>query len=87
LFVDGGEVADRADVSLSGFKITPGFGFRMATLLGPIRLDIGINPYPIAHSRLFQESGGNLVLVNPDYQPAAKWYDRFRINFSIGQAF
>ena len=36
--------ARRVTFSLSGFKVTPGFGFRMKSMLGPIRFDVGINP-------------------------------------------
>ncbi|MFN8571629.1 MAG: BamA/TamA family outer membrane protein [Gemmatimonadaceae bacterium] len=48
LFVDGGEVWNRRQGGLGGFgnfKVTPGVGVRVNTLVGPVRLDIGYNPY------------------------------------------
>ena len=87
IFVDGGQVNNRSVLSLSGFRVTPGVGLRIASLLGPIRLDLGFNPYPITASALYAEQGENLVLDNPDFRPRKNWYDYVRFNFSIGQAF
>jgi outer membrane protein insertion porin family/translocation and assembly module TamA len=48
LFVDGGEVWNRKQAELGGFgtvKVTPGVGVRVNSLIGPVRVDIGYNPY------------------------------------------
>jgi outer membrane protein insertion porin family/translocation and assembly module TamA len=48
LFVDGGEVWNRKSGELGGFgnfKVTPGAGVRVNTIVGPVRLDVGYNPY------------------------------------------
>ena len=48
-FADAGQVWTRggtgAEESFGGLKITPGFGMRLASPVGPIRLDVGFNPY------------------------------------------
>jgi outer membrane protein assembly factor BamA len=80
-------VGDRTRLSFTSFKITPGVGLRMRSMVGPIRLDIAFNPYGLPYGPKYQEIGGNLVLVDPSYRPAAKWYDTFRFNLAIGQAF
>jgi outer membrane protein insertion porin family/translocation and assembly module TamA len=49
LFVDAGEVWNRKQAELGGFgtlKVTPGVGVRVNSLIGPVRVDIGYNPYP-----------------------------------------
>jgi len=48
-FADAGQVWTRggtgAEQSFGNLKITPGIGVRLASAVGPIRLDIGFNPY------------------------------------------
>jgi len=48
-FADAGQVWTRggtgAEQSFGSLKITPGIGVRLASPVGPIRLDIGYNPY------------------------------------------
>ena len=47
-FADAGQVwtrgASRSEQSFGTLKVTPGFGVRVASPVGPIRLDIGFNP-------------------------------------------
>jgi outer membrane protein insertion porin family/translocation and assembly module TamA len=87
LFVDAGMVTERRDISFSQLRITPGAGLRMPSLLGPIRLDIGFNPYPAEVGPLYRQTATDLVLVNPSYRPHLKLIDRFQLHLSIGQAF
>lgn len=49
-FVDVGNVWNRGreDVHLSDLKVTPGIGLRVASPVGPLRLDVGYNGYPRA---------------------------------------
>ena len=69
-------------------------GLRIATPLGPMRLDIAYNGYDPRGSPLYRkaEEGreaeeGRLVVVDPAYVPDRGFFGRFRIHFSVGQAF
>jgi Omp85 superfamily domain len=44
-FVDGGQVWNGSVVDVGGLLWTPGAGIRAFTPVGPIRVDIGYNPY------------------------------------------
>jgi outer membrane protein insertion porin family/translocation and assembly module TamA len=48
-FADAGQVWTRGgtgiEQSFSNLRITPGIGIRLASPVGPIRLDVGFNPY------------------------------------------
>ena len=99
VFVDAGHVIARDSLylTLSKLRITPGVGIRMASPLGPIRLDVGFNPYgpetaPLYADLEIKDSAGDtieraLVLLTEDFTPEQGFWDRFRINISIGQAF
>jgi outer membrane protein insertion porin family/translocation and assembly module TamA len=87
LFIDAGQVGDRTMLGVSGFRVTPGFGFRIASVLGPARLDFGFNPYGTATAPLYHEEGDRLVLKDPSYRPRPGFFDRVRMNLSVGQAF
>ena len=90
VFVDAGQVAERGDeiVTLSDIRVTPGVGFRVATALGPIRLDIGYNGYAPRASSLYEPRGEELVLLNEAYTPdTSSFLGKFRLHFSVGQAF
>jgi outer membrane protein insertion porin family/translocation and assembly module TamA len=86
-FVDAGMVTERRDISLGQLRITPGVGLRMPSMLGPIRLDIGFNPYASQTGPLYEQQGSDLVLINGDYAPSLKFIDRLQLHLSIGQAF
>jgi outer membrane protein insertion porin family/translocation and assembly module TamA len=50
-FVDAGQVWTRGaaateNLSFGSIKVTPGFGVRYFSDFGPLRLDVGYNPYP-----------------------------------------
>ncbi len=51
VFIDAGEVWNRgesvgtAEAKYAGIKITPGLGLRVSSPVGPIRVDVGYNPY------------------------------------------
>ena len=78
-FVDAGYI--------DNLRFTPGVGVRMPSLLGPIRLDIGFNPYAARAGPLYGQSGTNLTLLDPAYQPRLRFIDRLHVHLSIGQAF
>jgi outer membrane protein insertion porin family/translocation and assembly module TamA len=79
LFVDAGYI--------DNLRVTPGAGLRLPSLLGPIRLDLGFNPYPARSGPLFVQSGNSLLLTDPDFRPRLRLIDRFQLHLSIGQAF
>ncbi len=87
VFVDGGMITERSDISFREVRVTPGVGLRMPSMLGPIRLDIGFNPYAARPGPLYRQAGDTLVLVDPAYQPSLSLMDRFQLHLSIGQAF
>ncbi len=99
VFVDAGKVfAIDEEASSAGLRITPGAGIRLASPLGPIRLDVGYNPWPAEGGRLFKlirEEGRpkELMLVEIAenqpfiFTPDRGFLGRFRIHFSVGQAF
>ncbi len=99
VFVDAGQVIARDSLylTLSKLRITPGVGIRMSSPLGPIRLDVGFNPYgpetaPLYADLAILDAAGEpvdraLVLLTEEFTPEQGFWDRFRINISIGQAF
>lgn len=89
LFVDAGRVFDRGGESPgpTGLRVTPGFGLRLASPLGPIRLDIALNPYPPDAAPLYELSGEELVEIDPSYAPPSTFWSRWRLHFSVGQPF
>jgi outer membrane protein assembly factor BamA len=101
LFVDGAVVGSGPLPTLQNFTditrgtgaITPGFGIRYKSAVGPIRVDIGFAP-----SRTEQLPVVTEVTVNGEqkivplthtrsYTPAKTLLERFTLNFSIGQAY
>src|SRR4029434_9818595 len=72
LFFDAGNVwANLSDLELNELRYAVGPGLRYQTPIGPIRFDIGLQLNPIP----------DLVI---DGSPQTR---RFRLHFSIGQAF
>ncbi len=100
LFVDGAIVAQNVNSSLpkSRTAVTPGFGLRYVTPVGPIRVDLGINPstsetLPVITEEL-TPSGRVLKRLNIDkqYKPStgsgwSKIASRLRLHLSIGESF
>jgi outer membrane protein assembly factor BamA len=85
LFVDAGDIHSRG--AGSSLRVTPGAGVRIASPIGPIRLDIGVNLQQIQAGPLYAQRGGDLVEIASSYRPNQSFLDRFRIHFSVGQAF
>jgi len=93
-FVDAGQVwdsPDSLDVPRPNLRVTPGFGARIATPVGPMRLDIGYNPYPRERGPLYTvDLDGNISgPVDLDFQPPENrsWFDRFVFQFGVGHGF
>jgi outer membrane protein assembly factor BamA len=98
LFVDGGQVVERDEargeriLSLRDFRVTPGAGVRIATPLGPVRLDLAYNPYGPQVGRLYRPEGRKLEKVYDQYPlPEAPvklgFLDRLRIHLAVGHPF
>ena len=101
VFVDGGWVRGRplgGGVQADG-AITPGFGIRYRSPVGPIRVDLGINPFLTETLPVITEDVTDgtrrLVRLNLDreYKPGrgagdfAKALQKLTLHLSIGEAF
>jgi outer membrane protein assembly factor BamA len=87
-FVDAGGVWQLGvdDAPRSELRVTPGFGIRLTTPLGPARVDVGYNPYRRQTGALYRETADQeLILVTPDFS-APKRRD-YTIHFAVGHAF
>ncbi len=98
LFVDAGQVVERDEVrgerilSLRDFRITPGAGVRIATPLGPVRLDLAYNPYGPTVGRLYRPEGQQLKKIYDEYPPPGDRVKlgllrRLRVHLAVGQPF
>jgi outer membrane protein insertion porin family/translocation and assembly module TamA len=70
LFVDAGQVWNRGragtGVNFADIQFTPGIGLRVFTPIGPIRMDVGYNPYRrTAGPAYITDPSGNLICVSP----------------------
>jgi outer membrane protein assembly factor BamA len=102
LFVDGGIVGESALQSLSDIQriargtsaVTPGFGIRYESPVGPIRFDMGINPkstesLPVVTS-IVENGQPKIVSLTTlrTYSPGGHTLlSRLTLHFSIGQAY
>ncbi|MBM4186993.1 MAG: hypothetical protein FJ206_06740 [Gemmatimonadetes bacterium] len=89
LFVDGGGVWERGGAFATGavFRVTPGFGFRFATPLGPMRFDLAYNKSDLPTGVLFAATSNDLFRVRDDFRKVQRSSFPFNIQFSVGQAF
>ncbi|HEY9015275.1 MAG TPA: BamA/TamA family outer membrane protein [Gemmatimonadales bacterium] len=88
-FVDAGGVWQRqSSRSGSVLRVTPGVGIRIATPLGPARLDVAYNPSRLQPGALFQaDTLGNLTPV-PGEEAYVLARDRnYTIHIAVGQPF
>jgi len=66
LFVDAGRVWNNTgNYSVSGLRVTPGFGVRLLTDLGPFRVDVGYNPYPLESGPAYLVRAADRTLGTP----------------------
>jgi outer membrane protein assembly factor BamA len=102
VFIDGGIVGSgniRGLQTISNFvkgtaAVTPGFGVRYLTAVGPIRFDIGINPgraEDLAVVTAVPDSTGRVVMVplttTRRYVAGRTLLNRLVLHFSIGEAY
>ncbi|HEV2132346.1 MAG TPA: BamA/TamA family outer membrane protein [Longimicrobiaceae bacterium] len=103
LFVDGAIVGDPADVIFTEGTgaITPGFGIRYQSPVGPIRVDLGVKPTLVENlpvvTEMVDEEGNRRIVRLPQmrrYDPLEESggffrevLERLTLHLSIGQAF
>jgi outer membrane protein assembly complex protein YaeT len=88
-FVDAGGVWQR-EGPRSGrvIRVTPGVGIRIATPLGPARLDVAYNPYKLQPGSLFQaDQAGNLTPVPGEGAYVLSRDRKYAIHIAVGQPF
>jgi outer membrane protein insertion porin family len=87
-FVDAGGVWQRGSGVGAVIRVTPGAGIRLATPLGPARLDVAYNPYRLQAGPLFQvDTLGNLDPVDGQGSYVLSRQGKFTFHFAVGQAF
>ena len=91
-FVDVGQVWERGEevASVQGIRVTPGVGVRVATPLGPVRIDAAYNGYPDERGPLLFQGTDSIVRIRGDYPPAGatkRLWQRIVWQFAVGQAF
>jgi outer membrane protein assembly complex protein YaeT len=88
-FVDAGGVWQRqAPASGHVIRVTPGVGIRIATPLGPARLDVAYNPYKLQPGQLFQfDTLGTLTPVPGQDSYVLSRNRKYTIHIAVGQAF
>ena len=85
-FFDVGQVANDG-LSLRGFRYSTGLGLRYATLVGFIRLDIAYKLNPSNSDLTDPEEAFLYANGLTDTPPRQKFFRRFGLHVSIGQAF
>ena len=86
-FVDAGGAWQRGD-SDPVIRVTPGVGIRLATPLGPARLDVAYNPYRLQAGPLFQfDTTGALQPVPGAERFVLDRDGKFTFHFAVGQPF
>ena len=69
-------------------RVTPGVGIRLATPLGPARLDVAYNPYQLQSGTLFQvDTLGDLTPGAGQESYVKDRSSRFTFHFAVGQPF
>lgn len=91
-FLDGGAVGSGAlwDIAGEDWRFTPGIGARVQTPVGPLRVDIALNPYdaPVAPLLFTDAATGRVVRIADSYQGARPgFWGRLRLHLGIGHAF
>lgn len=88
-FVDAGGVWQRGPNERTAvIRVTPGIGLRVATPLGPARLDVAYNPYKLQPGALFQfDTAGNLFPVVGQGSYVLPRQRKFTFHIAVGQPF
>jgi outer membrane protein assembly complex protein YaeT len=88
-FVDAGGVWQRQGPASSRVvRVTPGLGIRIATPLGPARLDFAYNPYKLQPGTLFEaDSSGTLTPVPGQNEYVLSRDGKYALHIAVGQPF
>jgi outer membrane protein assembly factor BamA len=87
-FVDAGGVWRRGGNERAPIRVTPGVGLRIATPLGPARLDVAYNPYKLQPGALYQfDAAGNLTPVVGQGSYVLPRKGKFTFHIAVGQPF
>ena len=87
-FVDAGGLWRRQGPQSARIRVTPGVGLRVATPLGPARLDVAYNPYKLQAGTLYQfDALGNLTPVPGQGAYILPRRGKFTFHFAVGQPF
>jgi outer membrane protein assembly complex protein YaeT len=88
-FVDAGGAWQRGGADRTAvIRVTPGVGLRVATPLGPARLDVAYNPYKLQPGTLFQfDDSGNLTPVPGQGSYILSRARKFTFHIAVGQPF
>lgn len=92
LFVDAGAVGTGAvwDLGPDDWRITPGAGVRMTTPVGPVRIDVALNPHDRTAGPLYLNDveSGRLRRLQDEYRPEpGSFFSRLRVHLGVGHAF
>ncbi|MEX1183821.1 MAG: BamA/TamA family outer membrane protein [Gemmatimonadota bacterium] len=92
VFVDAGAVGTRSvwDLGSADWRVTPGAGLRLQTPVGPVRVDVGYNPYgrPSAPVLFTDIETGRLRRIMDEYQPSpGSLFSRLQVHLGVGHAF
>lgn len=86
-FVDAGTVWERGRTD-PVIRVTPGIGLRIATPLGPARLDLAYNPAALLPGTLYVVEQDNSLTVDTGRTPfALNRPGSFTLHFAVGQPF
>lgn len=86
LFVDAGSMWERG-ITSSRVVVTPGIGLRIATPLGPARLDIAYNPRGLAPGQFYVVEPDNSLTRDDSRTPYSPPGHHYAIHFAVGQPF
>jgi outer membrane protein insertion porin family len=91
-FLDAGQVWDpEADIAPEPIRVTPGLGARITTPVGPLRLDVGYNPYRRRPGPLYSADTetGELRLLDENFTLPERggFFGRLVFHPAVGQAF
>lgn len=86
-FVDMGAVWERGSTP-ARLRVTPGVGLRVATPLGPARLDLAYNPYGLSPGTLYIKEPDNTLTPDTSRSPfSLDRPRRYTLHFAVGQPF
>jgi outer membrane protein assembly factor BamA len=90
-FLDAGQVWERGPgaAEAGAIRVTPGAGVRLATPVGPMRLDVAWNPYDRQRGPLYYQTATEIVLASPQFvlRRGSGLLNQLSVHFSVGQAF